>query len=153
MLRLPQTVYDQLREHGEAAYPDECCGILLGTAAGEVKTVTRAVPASNASPHPHHHYEIAPIDLIHIERAATASGESILGFYHSHPDHPAHWSLTDLAEAHWIGCSYLITSVENGRASASHSFHLAGTREEDKHFQSEKIALMAAPELANAASR
>jgi proteasome lid subunit RPN8/RPN11 len=66
-------------------------------------------------------------------------GEDIVGFYHSHPDHPARWSQTDLAEAHWIGCSYVITSVEKGKAVLTNSFELAGTDENDKKFVDEKI--------------
>ena len=51
-----------------------------------------------------------------IQRQARGLGLDIVGFYHSHPDHPAQWSTTDFAEAHWLGCSYIITSVEQGKA-------------------------------------
>jgi proteasome lid subunit RPN8/RPN11 len=66
-------------------------------------------------------------------------GFDIVGFYHSHPDHPAQWSQTDFAEAHWMGCSYLITSVEKGKAVTTNSFLLTGTSEEDKAFQNEQV--------------
>ena len=66
-------------------------------------------------------------------------GEDIVGFYHSHPDHPARWSATDLAEAHWFGCSYLITSVEKGTAMVTNSFELVGSEEKDKRFADEEI--------------
>jgi proteasome lid subunit RPN8/RPN11 len=59
-----------------------------------------------------------------------------VGFYHSHPDHPARWSATDLAEAHWTGCSYVITSVEEGRAALTNAFLLVG-EEDGKHFDDE----------------
>jgi proteasome lid subunit RPN8/RPN11 len=62
-----------------------------------------------------------------------------VGFYHSHPDHPAKWSQTDLTEAHWIGCSYVITSVEKGKAAITNSFLLTGTMEEDKRFEDEEV--------------
>ena len=64
-----------------------------------------------------------------------------MGFYHSHPDHPALWSPTDLAEAHWLGSSYVITSVAGGAAAETRSFDLAGSGEEDKDFQPEDIRL------------
>jgi proteasome lid subunit RPN8/RPN11 len=147
MLILPEAVFRQLRQHGEAAYPLECCGILTGCSDGAIRTVTRAVPTDNSSTHPRNHYEIAPIDLIRTEREARAAGCEILGFYHSHPDHPAQWSPTDLAEAHWLGCSYLITAIEEGSATATNSFHLAGILEEDKRFEEEDIQVITTPEL------
>jgi proteasome lid subunit RPN8/RPN11 len=61
-----------------------------------------------------------------------------VGFYHSHPDWPANWSSTDLDEAHWTGCSYVITSVERGRAGLTNSFLLLG-EEQSKHFEDEVI--------------
>ena len=64
---------------------------------------------------------------------------SIAGFYHSHPDHPAQWSQTDLAEAHWLGCSYVITAVAKGVAAQTNSFRLAGDTEENKRFELEQI--------------
>ena len=65
----------------------------------------------------------------------------IIGFYHSHPDHPARWSPTDFQEAHWIGCSYVITSVEHGRAAQTNSFALTGTTEENKALLDEPIVV------------
>ena len=59
--------------------------------------------------------------------------------YHSHPDHPAQWSATDFAEAHWLGCSYVITAVAQGKATVTNSFLLAGATEEDKRFDQETI--------------
>jgi hypothetical protein len=67
---------------------------------------------------------------------------SIGGFYHSHPDHPAQWSPTDFAEAHWLGCSYVITAVAQGKATVTNSFLLAGVTEEDKRFENENIELI-----------
>ncbi|MGA2352384.1 MAG: Mov34/MPN/PAD-1 family protein [Terracidiphilus sp.] len=60
---------------------------------------------------------------------------------HSHPDHPARWSTTDLSEAHWIGCSYVITSVENGHAVLTNSFQLLGP-EENKRFEDEHVEVV-----------
>ena len=75
---------------------------------------------------------LTPKNLIRIQREGRERGEDIIGFYHSHPDHPAQWSPTDLAEAHWFGCSYVITSVEKGKAVLTNSFELTGSDETDK---------------------
>ncbi len=74
-----------------------------------------------------------------IQRQGRERGLDIVGFYHSHPDHPARWSQTDLAEAHWIGCSYVITAVEKGKAAQTNAFLLAGMTEEDKRFTDEEV--------------
>jgi proteasome lid subunit RPN8/RPN11 len=73
---------------------------------------------------------------------AREDGLEILGFYHSHPDHPARWSQTDLAEAHWFGCSYVITSVEGGHAQVTNSFLLTGDEEESKRLEDEHIEVV-----------
>jgi proteasome lid subunit RPN8/RPN11 len=78
-----------------------------------------------------------------VQRLAREAGEDIVGFYHSHPDHSARWSETDFNEAHWYGCSYVITSVSNGRADITNSFALTGTSEEDKRFEDEPIQVLA----------
>ena len=84
-------------------------------------------------------------ELIAAQREGRKLGLDIVGFYHSHPDHPAHWSQTDFAEAHWFGCAYLITAVngdkQTGRAAATNSFVLTGTGEEDKAFATQLISL------------
>ena len=58
-----------------------------------------------------------------------------------HPDHPAQWSKTDFAEAHWLGCSYVITAIESGTAKVTNSFLLKGTSEDEKHFEDEALEL------------
>jgi proteasome lid subunit RPN8/RPN11 len=99
-----------------------------------------AVPAGNArTDSAHNRYQIAPLELVKIEREASRQGLGIAGFYHSHPDHPAQWSPTDLAEAHWLGCSYVITAVAKGQATVTNSFLLAGGTEEEKRFEQETI--------------
>jgi proteasome lid subunit RPN8/RPN11 len=80
---------------------------------------------------------------VRAQREARQRGLEIIGFYHSHPDHPARWSKTDLQEAHWLGCSYVITSVMQGSAVDTNSFLLAGDSEENKRFEDEPIELRA----------
>jgi proteasome lid subunit RPN8/RPN11 len=139
MLKLSQSAYASLRRHGEETYPHECCGVLLGHFDDDgAKTVSRIAGCGNTrEDSPHNRYNIDPRDLIRIQREGRERGEDIVGFYHSHPDHPAQWSPTDLAEAHWFGCSYVITSVEMGKAVLTNSFELTGTDEEGKQFVDE----------------
>ncbi len=140
ILRLTRAVWDAIRAHGEETYPDECCGALLGCSSPQGWQVDTAVRAGNTrTDSAHNRYHIAPAELVKIEREARRQGLGIAGFYHSHPDHPAHWSLTDLSEAHWLGCSYVITAVAEGKAAATNSFLLAGASEEDKRFEQETI--------------
>ena len=141
-LHIPKAVYEAVRAHGEETYPHECCGVLLGRAGDEGWHVASAVRAGNTrTDSAHNRYHIAPIELVKIQREAMKQGLDIAGFYHSHPDHPAQWSPTDFAEAHWIGCSYVITEVAQGKAAVTNSFALSGTTEEDKRFENETIAV------------
>jgi len=143
MLKLPHADYAALRRHGEETYPHECCGVLLGhTDDAGARIVTSTARCGNTrTDSPHNRYGIDDRELIRIQREGRERGEDIVGFYHSHPDHPARWSATDLAEAHWIGCSYVITSVESGRTAITNAFELAGSDEADKHFLEERIEI------------
>jgi len=139
-LEISHAVYGQLRKHGEETYPHECCGVLLGKALDGINEVEVAVRAGNTrTDSAHNRYHIAPQELVSIQRQAREQDLDIVGFYHSHPDHPARWSQTDLAEAHWFGCSYVITSVDQGKAAITNSFELTGTDEADKQLTDEKI--------------
>lgn len=142
MLIIRKDDYEALRKHGEETYPYECCGALLGTFKGADRCVTQVVRCGNTrDDRPQDRYHIDPKELIAIQRQATQQSLEIVGFYHSHPDHPAQWSQTDLAEAHWVGCCYVITQVEKGSANRSNSFVLLGESEDDKHFQNEEISV------------
>lgn len=140
MLKISQKDYTEIRKHGEEAYPHECCGVLLGQMDGEFRTVTSTARCGNTrTDSPQNRYHIDPKELVRIQREARGRDEDIIGFYHSHPDHPAQWSKTDLEEAHWIGCSYVITRVAQGKAEFTNSFELTGTDEADKAFRHEKV--------------
>jgi proteasome lid subunit RPN8/RPN11 len=142
-LRLSQAVYSQIRAQGEQTYPHECCGALLGHSTPQGWQVKSAIPAGNTrTDSAHNRYHIAPLELVKIERDARRQGLDIAGFYHSHPDHPAQWSNTDFAEAHWLGCSYVITEVAHGKAAVTNSFLLTGATEEDKRFEPETIQVV-----------
>jgi proteasome lid subunit RPN8/RPN11 len=144
LVQMTAAVYAAIRAHGEETYPNECCGVLLGRISSgsrrEGWRIEAAVRAGNArADAAHNRYEIAPAELVNIEHEARGLRMEIAGFYHSHPDHAAHWSLTDLAEAHWLGCCYVITSVAQGRATETSFFLLAGENEEEKHFEEQAI--------------
>src|ERR1700744_1984323 len=151
MLRIEYSDYEALRAHGEETYPNECCGVLLGkNIAGEsngrsvpnsavaVNVVQQIVRAGNTrTDSAHNRYNIAPQELVKIQRQARSVGLDLVGFYHSHPDHPAQWSKTDFAEAHWLGCSYIIASVEQGKAATTNYFLPGGSGEGNKKFPRE----------------
>ena len=150
MLRIQFSDYESLRRHGERTYPHECCGVLLGRSVDGVNIVEEVVEAGNTrTDSAHNRYHIAPIELVRIQRQARAKLLDIVGFYHSHPDHPAQWSTTDIAEAHWLGCSYVITRVALGKADVTNSFLLAGITEEDKSFEEEPIEILIAASTAS----
>jgi proteasome lid subunit RPN8/RPN11 len=137
--------YEAIRQHGEETYPHECCGVLLGkheAISNEVRAIVRA--GNTRTDSAHNRYHIAPVELVKIQREGRKAGLDIVGFYHSHPDHPAQWSVTDFAEAHWLGCSYVITSVQQGKAEVTNSFQLLGTGEDDKQFHDESIEILMA---------
>jgi proteasome lid subunit RPN8/RPN11 len=140
VLQMSRAVYESIRAHGEETYPHECCGALLGRLTDGRWTIEESVRAGNVrTDSAHNRYQIAPAELVKIEREARGRGLSIGGFYHSHPDHPAQFSPTDFAEAHWLGCSYVITAVAQGKATVTNSFLLEGTAEEDKRFSQQEI--------------
>ena len=144
MLSIPYPHYEALRAHGEETYPHECCGVLLGKSTSDGNTVHEIVRAGNTrTDSAHNRYHIAPQELVKIQRHARSLSLDIVGFYHSHPDHPAQWSPTDFAEAHWFGCAYVITSVDGdkttGHAKITNSFLLTGTTEDDKAFANQEV--------------
>lgn len=139
-LKFSNVDFDEIRRHGEETYPYECCGVLVGeaddTGSRNVLAVIRC--GNTRTDSPQNRYNIDAHDLIRIQREVQLAGRDILGFYHSHPDHPAQWSSTDLSDAHWLQCSYVITSIENGKAALTNSFLLLG-EEDTKHFEDEEI--------------
>src|SRR5881275_2858985 len=102
-----------VRRHGEDTYPHECCGALIGTAG----RATATVPLPNTTEKgPRRRFLVRPSDYRLAEQRASASGSELLGFYHSHPDHPARPSQFDLDHA-WPTFAYVIVSVQSGTSS------------------------------------
>jgi proteasome lid subunit RPN8/RPN11 len=126
-LRLPGALADEIRRHGEAAYPAECCGAMVGRVEGAAKEVLRLSPAVNRRTDDPHRYLIAPDDLRRLEREVREAGQEIVGYYHSHPDHPARPSAFD-AEHAWPWYSYLIVRINRGRGADMASWVLDDER-------------------------
>lgn len=103
-LKISAAAAADMRSHGQDAYPDECCGALLGSA-GCIQRVSRL---QNIAPDRRHRYEINPSDWLAIERTGAA-----IGVYHTHPDAPAIPSDFDL-ERSWPGYLYIILQVVRG---------------------------------------
>ena len=103
-----------MQEHGAETYPNECCGMLLGKERDGRKVITDILPLRNArDDSPRNRFLILPEDFVNGEREARKRGVDILGFYHSHPDHPAAPSEYDRVHA-WPWYTYLILKVANG---------------------------------------
>jgi proteasome lid subunit RPN8/RPN11 len=106
---------EEIRREGELAYPAECCGV-LGGRVGESKEVVRLVPVVNRRTDDPRRYLISPDDLLRITLELRRSALEVLGYYHSHPDHPAAPSEFDSQHA-WPWYSYVIVRIDRGRAS------------------------------------
>lgn len=113
-----------IEAHGRETYPHECCGALLG----EGDRVVATFPLPNVTTEgPRRRFRISDQDYLTSERQASARGLSLLGFYHSHPDHPAVPSQYDLDHA-WPTFVYPIVSVVNGRAEVLRAWALKDDR-------------------------
>ncbi|HEX4604918.1 MAG TPA: M67 family metallopeptidase [Candidatus Angelobacter sp.] len=143
MLKISKADYDLIRWEAKRSYPHECCGILFGNIVDGHRLVTMTMTCENMRvDSPADRYSINPEQVIAALKLARNRGESIIGFYHSHPDHSPHYSSTDLAEAHWFDCSYVITSVDRGTPTSTASYVLIGS-EEEKNFHAENIEIVA----------
>ena len=101
-----------IRAHGQETYPHECCGALVGRGAD----VTAIVKLPNTTEEgPRRRFLVRPFDYREAEKQASALAGELLGFYHSHPDHPARPSQYDLDHA-WPTFAYVIVAVAQGAA-------------------------------------
>lgn len=133
VLRLPAELRDAMLRAGEAGYPDEVCGLLLGRRQAAEATVCALHAARNVHPQrTADRFLIEPQDYLDAERTAAERGLEVVGVWHSHPDHPARPSATD-REFAWAGWSYPIVSVTAGEAAELRSWRLDGEefREEE----------------------
>jgi proteasome lid subunit RPN8/RPN11 len=131
-LALDGGIADAIRQHGAETYPNECCGALIGRD-GQV-TGTFALP-NTTEEGPRRRFLIRPDDYRQAEKQAREAGGELLGFYHSHPDHPARPSQYDLDHA-WPFFSYIIVSVRAGAPEDMTSWRL---REDRSAFDQEDL--------------
>src|SRR6267143_7274523 len=111
-LTITAAVDQAIRAHGQETYPHECCGALVGRD-GHVSAVV-ALP-NTTEEGPRRRFLVRPSDYREAERRAAELGAELLGFYHSHPDHPARPSQYDLDHA-WPTFAYVIVAVASGVA-------------------------------------
>jgi proteasome lid subunit RPN8/RPN11 len=152
-LKLEAGQTEAIHRHAEADYPAECCGILLGHAEGDSKQVLEVVALVNLRHDPARAQELLPLDdpdretdrnrflidpkeQLRAEKDARARGLAVVGYYHSHPDHPARPSVYDREHA-WPWYSYVIVAVEAGKAGHTTSWVL---RDDRSAFEPEGIA-------------
>jgi len=111
-VRIPRSVVEPIRAHAQETYPEECCGFLIGRDDGDVRHVTEGRRARNVHPGMREvRYTIEPRDVLKVDREFRGEVKHI-GFYHSHPDHPARPSAFDLERA-WPWYVYTILAVRN----------------------------------------
>lgn len=140
-LKMSREIAQEIREHGANTYPNECCGALLGrdavetagtASAAEVSLPAREVLAlfplvNRREDSPRNRFSLTAEDVRAAEAAAREKGFDLLGWYHSHPDHPARPSAYDREHA-WPWYSYIIVSVANGRPQEMTSWRLSDDR-------------------------
>jgi proteasome lid subunit RPN8/RPN11 len=137
MLLLAKKLEQQIRDHGAKDYPNECCGAMLGKDEdASVREVVALFPLINRrDDSPRNRFSITPQDFRDAERAAAERGLDLLGWYHSHPDHPARPSEFDRDHA-WPWYSYIIVSVDGGVPKDLTSWQLEDDRSK---FQPEEV--------------
>ena len=137
-IRVKQKQLDQIKNHGQQTYPYECCGFLLGTRDGETNVLAEVTPAENERQDSREtRYLITPEQYKRADDYARRRGLGVIGYYHSHPDHPAAPSGYDLDHSCWPGESYIIVAIELGKAAALNSF----TKPDYTRFEQEAILI------------
>jgi proteasome lid subunit RPN8/RPN11 len=136
VLLLSSELYRAIEEEGVKAFPNECCGVMIGrderAADGSTRRIVeRLQPLTNSfeQEEQYHRFRLDPLEYIQVEKAAGAQGKLVLGFYHSHPDHPARPSEYDRVHA-WPFYSYVIVSIMARTPTAMTSWLLDETTEQ-----------------------
>ena len=119
-MNIRRPALEAIQSHGSEGYPDEICGIMLGPQGDHVVTEVRRA-RNIIVERSRDRYEIDPLDHIRIQREADNAGLDIIGYYHSHPDHPAQASRFDTERA-WAGYVYVIVSVMEGKPVDANAF-------------------------------
>ena len=122
MIRIDTDPWQAMVAHARQAYPNECCGAMLGTIDGENKNVREAIALENAFEGAQAaRYELRPEDLLAADKAARSRGMDLIGIYHSHPDCDAYFSKTDLQNScPWY--SFVVLSIKRGEFDHANSW-------------------------------
>ena len=136
MIQISEALLQAIRDHGRRSFGDEACGVMYGRSRDGEKDVLVVQPLENSRDgERHRRFLITPKDYTRAEKEASARGLELLGFYHSHPNHPAYPSGYDLDHA-WPFFSYVIVSVEKGEPKEIRSFVIDDDR---RDFTEEEI--------------
>ena len=142
-VKLEPEQIEQIKRHGEQAYPEECGGLLLGNIENGLRVIREILPLENIRKGSRHNrVELDPLDYARAEREAAKRRFGVWGYYHSHPNHPAIPSGFDLEHAPFTEWSYLIVSVRDGKALEVRAWTL---REDRSQFDEEEILLQPPP--------
>ena len=134
MLMLRSDVDIDIRRHGRDSYPEESCGALIGRDGFVVEAMRLPNLMGEEA---RQHFLVGAVEYQVAEKRATEMGGELIGFYHSHPDHPARPSQTDLDQA-WPTFSYVILAVQNGEPGTMTSWRL---REDRSAFDEQAVSV------------
>ncbi len=134
MLMLQSEADKDIRRHGRESYPEECCGALIGLDGSVVEAMRLPNLMGEEA---RRHFLVGPVEYQVAEKRAVEMGGKLVGFYHSHPDHPARPSQNDLEQA-WPTFLYVILAVQNGRPGTMTSWRL---REDRSAFDEQTVAV------------
>ena len=128
MISISERVLTQIHLHAERSYPEECCGALLGTDHDDGRLVSNVLEIDNSQgSNRQRRFLVTPIQYRDVERVADSLNLELVGFYHSHPDHPAIPSQFDTDHAMpWL--TYIIVSIAKGKAGKTTAWLLRGDR-------------------------
>ncbi|MHB2019069.1 MAG: M67 family metallopeptidase [Candidatus Xenobia bacterium] len=137
MLKIDAKTLESIHAHARETYPHECCGYLVGTP-GETRRATESVRATNLrTDRAQDRYEMDPLEWLRLEKRVGASGDAIVGIYHSHPDHPSRPSEFDREHAH-PHMSYIIVATTKDGVASTQSWTL---HPETRQFSEESVEI------------
>lgn len=137
-IRIPKAVYEEIINHAKDSYPNECCGFLIGNTLGTKKVFNVERGTNTNTERARDRYILDPMEINLMDKQARVLGLDILGFYHSHPDHPDRPSEFDRKMGQ-AGYSYLIVSVKDGKETSARSWIFES---DDEPFKEEAVKVV-----------
>ena len=140
MVRISKELAKNIEDHGRQCYPEECCGIMIGKRVGELRVVGGTFELDNSQEENRkRRFFVTPKEYMRAEKVAAENGMELLGFYHSHPDHPAIPSEYDREHAlPWF--TYIVLAVAKGEPKVMTAWELSESRDRflEKHLSVEQ---------------